>query len=446
MEQDASADGRTIDELLQVPGFAAYQGSAYRGIVDIVLDGKKLRWPGRRIGDLPTNFGLTEDLINGPGEIMSVANVLAFLGHPNTTLIKDERPDFFVDMPDGRVGIEHTRAFTGYQKGAEDRFYEGIVELRADVDFRGKIDGLAISLVIERSHIVRTPIDVLENPEPEGFIGNRDVTDIMAQLRALADRGYFQALVGRGRQAVTADDAPALVKFHATVDVDVPASEVDAGLNAWITMWKPGRMSLFKALGLNIVDKTEKATKYPVQPDWLVVQVVAPPEVFDYDLADHPMSSLGPFKKVFVVYPHIDGHMYFAVYSAAADGTIRAEIPELPILELPYDAELHEWAKAVEHALELRRIGAYLKGKSDDGVPKMTSDPMQVQWYRKWLGPYPWVLCQTREDRIAMCFWNADNWDGRHVECVDPDDIDGAAERIWDFIVPKGDTDLGHSV
>jgi hypothetical protein len=431
---------QTIDHLLQIPGFAVYQGAAYRDIVDVVLDGKKLRWPGRRIGDLPLDFGLTEDLLNGPGEVMSVANVLAFLGYREATLLKDERPDFFVDMPEGRIGIEHTRAFTGYQRGSEDRFYEGISELRNDENFNATIDGLAISLVIERSPIARTPMDVLQDPEPQGFIGNRDVTEIVAQTRALAERGYFQTLVGKGRQPIAIADAPALAKFHATVDVDVPASEVDAGLNAAIRMWKPGRMSLFVALVHNIVDKTEKVAKYPETADWLVVQVVAPPEVFDFDLALEPLTVMGPFKKIFVVYPHIDGRMYFAVYSAEEDGSIRAEIPELPVVELPYDDELHEWAKAVEHVLEPQRIRAWLKDGNGGNVPKMTSDPTQVQWYRKWLGPYPWVLCRTREDRILMCFWSAENWDGRRIEYVHPRDIDGAAERIWNFIVSDAAT------
>jgi hypothetical protein len=436
----------TIDELLNIPGFAVYQGFAYRDIVDIILDGKKLRWPGRRIGDLPMDFGLTEDLLNGPGEITSVSNILAFLGYPNATLIKDERPDFFVDIPDGRVGIEHTRAFTGYQKGSEERFYERVAELRTDSDFRGKIEGLAISLVIERSPVVRTPIDVLENPEPQGFIGNRDVTEIIAQLRALADRGYFQGLMDQGRQTVLADDAPALVKFRATVDVDTPASEVDAGLNASIAMWKPGRMSLFKALSLNILDKTEKAAKYSILPDWLVVQVVAPPDVFDYDLADHPVTDLGPFKKVFVVYPYVDGQMYFAVYTATADGIVNAEIPELAIVEIPEDAELHEWAAAVQHVLEPRRIRAWLAAGNDDDVPKMTSGQTQVEWYRKWLGKNPWVFCVRREDRILMTFWYKGDWESGRTEELAFDDVDGAANRIWDFIVPNQDAGLGHSV
>jgi len=342
----------TISELLKIPGFAVYQGAAYRDIVDIIVDGKKLRWPGRRIGDLPPDFGLTEDILNGPGEIASVANVLAFLGFPDATLIKDERPDFFVDISGGRVGIEHTRAFTGYQEGSEDRFYEGIAELRADTVFGSMVEGLTISLVIERSPVARTPIDVLENPEPQGFLGNRDVAEIIAQLRALADRGYFRGLIGEGRQAVAVDDAPTLLKFRATIDVDVPTSAIDAGLYASITMWKPGRMSLFKALCLNIVDKTEKAAKYPILPDWLVIQVVAPPDVFDYDLADNVMPDLGPFKKVFVVYPHVDGQMYFAVYTACAGGTVNAEIPGLAVMEIPDDAELRERASAVQRVLE----------------------------------------------------------------------------------------------
>ncbi len=64
------------------------------------------------------------------------------------------------------------------------------------------------------------------------------------------------------------------------------------------------------------------------------------------------------FKKVFVLSPHIDGRLYLAVWTIAADGTIVGEIPELPTIEMPYDEALHQWASAVEDALEPRRMEA----------------------------------------------------------------------------------------
>lgn len=93
---------------------------------------KRLRRTGRRIGELPPDFGLTEDVENGSQEIVTVANVLAFRGYPTVTLAKRERPDFEVNMPDGPLYIEHTRAFTGYQRGSEKNLHEGVSVLQTD--------------------------------------------------------------------------------------------------------------------------------------------------------------------------------------------------------------------------------------------------------------------------------------------------------------------------
>ena len=437
--QDESLE--TIDALLRVPGFAVYQGATYAGIIDIVLDGEKLRRTGLRIGDLPLDFGLTEDQPNGSQEIVAVANVFALQGHPKVTLIKGDRPDFTVNMPDGPLGIEHTRAFTGYQYGSEEHFYRGIQDLSADPDFRANIGKITISLTVDRSPIYRTPVEVLEDPKPQGFMGNRDVSNMLAEIRDLAGRGYFQALAGKGKQPVVVDRAPTLAKFRANVDVDAAVSEEQVGIHPFVMMWKPGGLSLFQACVESIDHKIKKTAEYATTPDWLVIQVVAPPDVFVYDLADHEMKTLGPFKKVFVLYTHLDSRLYLVTYTADAAGTIKAEIPELPAIELPYDEAVHEWAAAVDHALEPRRLRAWLAAGSDADVPKMTSDPIQVQWYRKWLGPNPWVSCQSKGGRIRMCFWVASR-----VEELALDDIDGAADRIWSFIFPNTDATPARSL
>jgi hypothetical protein len=440
---NVNPQAQTIDALLREPGFAAYQGTAYRSIIDIILDGETLRRTGLRIGELPLDFGLTEDQENGPQEIVAVANVLALLGHPRVTLTKRDRPDFAASLPAGTIYIEHTRAYTGYQQGSEERFYRGIHALQADPDFRAQIGNVTISLTVDRSPIDRTPLEVLEDPEPQGFMSNRDATNMLAEIRELANRGYFQALAGKGKQAVAVDGFSALAKFRATVDVDTPIAEEHIGIHVFTMMWKPGRLSLFSACLERIEEETEKVSKYPIMSDWLVIQAVAPPDVFIFDLAQHEMKTLDPFKKICVLYPHIDGHFYLATYTADADGAIKAEIPELPAFELPYDHALHDWAAAVNDALEPRRIQAWLAAHSDVNVPKMTSSPLQVQWYRKWMGPNPWVMCNTKGDRIQMRFWTNGDWVNRYLEELAPSDINGAADRIWNFLSP--DADAGSS-
>ena len=439
MSTNRGTPTETIDALLREPGFATYQGAAYHTIVDIVLNGEKLRRPGVRIGDLPLDFGLSEDQLNGSQEIIAVANVLALQGHLNVALDKGDRPDFTVDLPGGSIGIEHTRAYTGYQYGSEEYFHQGIQALQTDPDFRDRIGKMAISLTVDRSPIYRSPVEVLEDPEPQGFMGKRDVSKMLAEIRSLGERGYFQGLDGKGPQAIVVDDAPALAKFRANVDVDAAVSEERAGIHAFVKMWKPGRLSLFEACVVSVDDKTKKAPKYPVVPEWLVIQVVAPPDIFIYDLADHEIKTLGPFKKVFVLYPHVDGRLYLATYAASADATITAEIPELPPIEHPYDEVLHDWAGAVDQALEPRRVNAWLAVGNGDDVPKMMSTPMQVQWYRKWSGPNPWVLCHTKGDRIQMRFWVEGDWDAGQLAEFAQDDVNGAADRIWAFIFPNSD-------
>jgi hypothetical protein len=281
---------------------------------------------------------------------------------------------------------------------------------------------------------------VLENPVPQGFIGNRDVTNMIAEIRALAERGYFQDRAGRGPEAIAVCDGATLAKFRSTVDVDDAVSAEMFGVSAAVTTWTPGQLCLFQACLVSIRDKTEKTATYALQPDWLVIQVVAPPDVFAYDLADQEMKTLGPFKKVFVLYPFADGHLYVATWAAGNGGTIAADIPILPLIEMPYDEALHEWAASVEQALEPRRMRAWFTAESDSDVPKMTSSPLGVQWYRKWLGQNPWVTCKTHGDRIRAYFWTAGDWAGGRVEELDANDIAGAADRIWNFISPNTDT------
>ena len=373
----------TIDALMQIPGFAAYEGKAFQRILDIVLAGDKLRQTGKRIRELPYDFGVTEDVRNAREEVISVANVVALMGSPESTLVKGERPDFSITMPSGTVGAEHTRAFTGYQKGSEEQLYRDVQSLNGDADVVGKIGNLSILLTIERSAVERTPVDVMKDPVPQGFIGRGDVRNIIAELRTLVENGYFQGRVGAGSEAIATADAPTLAKFRATADVAEAMYADQIGVHAAVRMWKPGRLSLFAECVERIRDKTIKAAKYPSMPEWLIVQVVAPPEVFAYDLAEHEMKSLGPFQKVFVLYWHIDGQPYLANWTLVADGTIVADIPELATIEEPYDEALHEWADAVEKVLEPRRIHAWIKAGSDDDVPKLTSSPLGVQWYRK---------------------------------------------------------------
>jgi hypothetical protein len=75
----------------------------------------------------------------------------------------------------------------------------------------------------------------------------------------------------------------------------------------------------------------------------------------------------------------------------------------------------------------------------------MTSAPTQVQWYKKWSGPNPWVSCHRKGDRIQMCFSVAGDWAGKRIEELAPGDIEGAADRVWGFIFPSAGVTSTHS-
>jgi hypothetical protein len=259
---------------------------------------------------------------------------------------------------------------------------------------------------------------------------------MLAEIRTLVDNGYFQSRAGTGSQVIATAGAPTLEKFRATADVDEAISAEHVGIHPSVRMWKPGQLSLFAECVERIADKTKKAAKYTSMPEWLIIQVVAPPDVFAYDLSEHEMKSLGPFQKVFVLHWHIDGLPYLANWTVGADGAIVPDIPELAIIEEPYDEPLHEWADAVERVLEPRRILAWLKAGSGDEVPKRTTSPLGVQWYRRWHGRYPWVTCESNGERIRAYFWTEGDWANRETADVDPDEVAGTAEQIWDFIVP----------
>jgi hypothetical protein len=64
----------------------------------------------------------------------------------------------------------------------------------------------------------------------------------------------------------------------------------------------------------------------------------------------------------------------------------------------------------------------------------MTGNPLTVQWYRLSTGTGPWVRCVGHGGRLQMCLWVEGAWDQRIVEYPDPNDIEAAATRIWDFI------------
>lgn len=59
---------------------------------------------------------------------------------------------------------------------------------------------------------------------------------------------------------------------------------------------------------------------------------------------------------------------------------------------------------------------------------------MQVQWYREWLGPGPWVTCVRKGDKVAMRFWYNGDWQGGRTITLPLNEIEEAAARNAAFI------------
>lgn len=425
---NAQGQAETIDALLRNDqAFAAYQGQEFEPIVDVRLD-------GRRIGDFSPTLGFTRDVDKSVGEVVSVANVLVAQGYAEIALSKGESPDFAAETPAGRLLIEHTRALTGYQEGSQGYLNRGMALYRETEAYSEAVGNLSILLVMERSAEPVTPIEALEDPRPRGHISKTDAQRMMAEIRRLGAAGYFAALADGKQHAIADGDAEMLAKYRVTVQASEALPPATPGIQLAFRMWKPGKMSLLDGCAFALEEKFEAVEGYANKPDWLVIQVIDNGGEWSYDLADGVPESLGPFSKVLVLYWHL-WQPFVATWTAEGDG-ITSEVRELPPILDTTDHRLHAWAKEVNEAMQRRRLAAIIAAGSDDDVPKQCFYPTQVDWYRRWRGRFPWVTSVSNGERIRMRFWMADNWEGGEVLDMDPTDIEGAAGRIWAFVVP----------
>jgi hypothetical protein len=426
---DAQGQVETVDALLRGnQSFAAYQSHVFAPIVDVRLD-------GQRIGDLPPTLGFTRDVDKSVGEVVSVANVLLLEDYGDVALMKGESPDFVAETSKGRLLIEHTRALTGYQEGSQGYLSRGMVAYRETAPYATAVGNLSILLTMERSAEDVTPIEALEDPRPRGYISKSDAQKMMTEIRELAAAGYFAAHADGEQHTVADADAKTLAKYRATVQASEALPPGSPGIQLAFRMWKPGKMSLLDGCVFALEEKFETVEGYAEKPDWLVIQVMDNGGEWAYDLTAGLPESLGPFRKVLVLYWHL-WEPYVATWTVEGD-TIVAEVPELAPIPDDTDHRLHEWARAVDDAIRERRMTAILAASCDADVPKRSSTPKQVDWHRRWRGRYPWVTCMSNRDSIRMRFWMADDWDGGEIVDMDPAAIGEAADRIWTFVCPR---------
>jgi hypothetical protein len=435
---DGQGQVETIDALLRDnQSFAAYQGRVFGPIVDVRLD-------GHRIGDLPPTLGFTRDADQSVGEVVSVANVLVLQGYADVALTKGESPDFIAETSVGRLLIEHTRALTGYQEGSQGYLNRGMAAYREAPPHAAAVGNLSILLTMERSAEAVTPLEALEDPRPRGYITKSDAQRMMAEIRGLGAAGYFAAHADGEQHTIADADAKTLAKYRATVQASEALPPGSPGIQLAFRMWKPAKMSLLDGCVFALEEKFETVEKYAERPEWLVIQVMDNGGEWAYDLTVGLPETLGPFRKVLILYWHL-GEPYVATWTAEGD-TIVAEVPKLAPIPDDTDHRLHDWAGAVDEAMRERRMTAMLAANSNTDIPKRCTSPKQVEWYRRWRGRYPWVTCMSNGDSIRMRFSMADNWDGGEVVDVNPNDIAEAADRVWAFVFPSVDAASGDSM
>lgn len=424
--------GETVEGLLRGnESFAAYQRHVFGPIIDVRLD-------GRRIGDLPPTLGFTREVGKSVDEVVSVANVLVSQGHSDVALLKGEGPDFVAQTSAGRLLIEHTRAFTGYQEGSQGYLNRGMTGYRETSDYAAAVGNLSILISMERSAQAVTPIEAIEDPRPRGFLSKADAQKIMLEIRDLGVAGYFAAHADGEEHLIADTDAKTLAKYRATISASEALAPATRGIQLCFRMWKPGRMSLLDGCLVALEDKLEAVKRYVDAPDWLVIQVIDGGGEWAYDLADGAPEALGPFRKVLILYWHL-WQPYVASWTFEGDKIV-TDIPVLPPVPDMTDHRLHAWAQAVDDAMEERSVAAIVAANGDADVPKRFSSPIQIEWYRRWRGRFPWVTCVSNGNGIRMRFWIAGDWDRGEVVDVDREDVGEAADKIWAFIVVDGDT------
>lgn len=416
-----------LNDLMRIPGFAAYNGPFYGPILG-------LRFNGTHIGDLPPDLGLTREVEKTVAETIAVANVLIRKGIMDANLVKGERPDFVVETTEGPLLVEHTRVYPGCQEDSANHAMGEVRTLVTDPAIASAIGDLTVLISIDHCAVPVGPVEALTDPCPLEHVTKSEARKMVQEIRELALAGYFARVSGAERNTIGASEAKTLAKYRATCTVDVATSPEHVGISLSTFRFIPGKVSLQDAVDYEVGRKRKRVKKYPNAPDWLVVQVVQQADEFAYDLdkATHP--EIGPFKNVFVLYWH-DAQPYVAEWSVQPDGSVAVVVPTLHEIVQPYDAPLHDWSERVEDELDRYRVRAVRAG--DGRRAKIFTSPMQVQWYRKWMGPNPWVMATSHGDAIRLQFWIAGDWDARETVDLDPSEVERAVSRIWNFLNPS---------
>jgi hypothetical protein len=293
---------QTIDQQLRQPGFAAYQGYKYARVASLRLD-------GNRIGDLPVDFGFAARYSANAApkkvaELLAVANALASVGLREVDITPRERPDFTAKRCGGRIlAIEHSDIMPSCRPDSAKYVQQEVAErVRTDPDLRNALGAYSIAITVDHAATPTTPINALTTPCPADHIGNTDarrLTDEITEfIRGLAFLGFAEDA------NIPFPATPAtqtLIKYRAAFCVRRTDAVIQQQVAVWSHRWAPPLDSLFQAAAAALVKKQSDAAKYPIRPDWLVLNVVEQSGNFVDDLHENPAPNISPFRRVFIL-------------------------------------------------------------------------------------------------------------------------------------------------
>jgi hypothetical protein len=432
---------QTIEFLLHKDhAFAAWNGFLFDRIVGVKLEGV-------RIGDLPSDLGLSETLPRvrqqKTVEVIAIANVLVACGNDGSNIHLRERPDAEVTLLNDRMmTIEHTEGRPGCQRDSANLVqYWTLDAIAKDASIQQALGNLTILLDLHHTATRVGWLETLTQDCPGDHVGKSDAQNMKGEILGLIAKGYCAKLARSTKVTIAPSDGKTLAKYHATVMVGERVQADQLPLQISSSRFLPGRTSLSYVMKNRLAEKAAVVKQYEDKTDWLVVDIKQTGgDEFDFDLAENPVEEIAPFSKVALIVWR--NWQPFVATWTMEEGKVVSDIPHLPD-EDHGRTEQHDWfedwVRGVDVALDSYRTKSMLRGENPMRVPHLSMGPGTAQWYQYWMGPHPWVTCDMvagRTDIVLASFWINGDWNGRRRVEHRTDDAAGFALAIWDFLKP----------
>lgn len=294
---DPALAGKTIDELLLVPGFAAYSGPAYGPIVDLQVN-------GNRIGSLNLDFGLSSlynasELEQKIEEVVILANALRIAGTDGANLRPRESPDFEVEVPSEATLFAEVTSIT---PPCPDSYplvrSQMLIRIDSNPELRAAIDGWAIAITLRHSASWTTPPLSSADKCPGDHLTKNEAWRMVKEVEAFLLSRDFTSYEQGKNVAIPFKPGSLLSKFGAIATVRQGRAGA-APFNIVTSSWVTQPASLEALVQKRFEEKTR--VNYLEKPEWLVIGVLEHTEDFALDLGSGPQLPK-PFRRVLVLF------------------------------------------------------------------------------------------------------------------------------------------------